>query len=90
MQEDYSTGGNRYDVLLFAIASELANRSAITVDVPSPTTAADMLDAIGRVCPALIPWLPSCRLAVNQSFVSNDFLISGDAEIALIPPVSGG
>jgi molybdopterin converting factor small subunit len=90
MQEENTSGTRRYDVLLFAIVSELANCDVITVEASSAVTAIEMLDAISNVCPALVPWLPSCRLAVNRSFVSDEFLIPVDAEIALIPPVSGG
>lgn len=90
MSQNISAKVQRYDVLLFAIASELAQRDALTVEVETPVTAGDVLRAIGNACPLLLPWLPSCRLAVNQAFVSNDFVIVGDAEIALIPPVSGG
>jgi len=80
----------RFDVLLFAVARDLANADSISVEVSLPVTASDLMQAIGVAEPALRPWLASCRLAVNQSYVSDQETISQIAEIALIPPVSGG
>lgn len=80
----------RYQVLLFAAAAELAACDALAVEVPAPVTAEAVLDAIAEQVPALSQLLPACRLAVDQVFVTSDFPIRSDAELALIPPVSGG
>lgn len=80
----------RFHVLLFAIARDLAAADSVVVDVALPTTAAELSTAIGVAQPALVPWLPSCRLAVNQEFVRSDQVIHEVTEVALIPPVSGG
>jgi molybdopterin converting factor small subunit len=78
------------EVLLFAVATELAKADSITVEVALPITANGLMKEIGRACPALVPWLASCRLAVEQSFVPGDFVIRQIVSVALIPPVSGG
>lgn len=80
----------RCQVLLFAAARDLAESDALAVDVPSPVTAGAVLDALTRQCPNLAPLVPVCRLAVDQTFVTADAAIRPGAELALIPPVSGG
>lgn len=78
------------EVLLFAGAAELAAANTVTVQLPAAATAEDVLAAIGEQVPALAELLPACRLAVDQTFVSSDFPVHAHAELALIPPVSGG
>lgn len=78
------------EVLLFAAAAELAAARTITIDLPPTVTAADVLAALGQQLPELAELLPACRLAVDQTFVGPDFLVPAGAELALIPPVSGG
>ncbi len=78
------------EVLLFAAAAELASADAVTVELRSPATAATVLAALTAQVPELASLLPACRLAVDQAFVPADFSIPPDAELALIPPVSGG
>ncbi len=78
------------EVLLFAAAAELAAARTIAVDLPPAATADDVLAAIGQQVPALAELLPACRLAVDQTFVGPSFSVPAGAELALIPPVSGG
>jgi len=78
------------EVLLFAIASDLAGCDRLAIDIPQNASVNDVMLAIGVACPALSDWLPCCRLAVGQSFAAPGDSVSDDAEIALIPPVSGG
>lgn len=79
-----------YRILLFASLRERAKRSEIEVEIDTPVTVAQLLEDLGRREPTLAPLLPGCRVAVNQEFVENDETIPLGAEIALIPPVSGG
>lgn len=80
----------RCRVLLFAAARDLAESDALAVDVTPPVTAGAVLDALARQCPNLALLLPACRLAVDQAFVTANAAILPGAELALIPPVSGG
>jgi molybdopterin converting factor small subunit len=80
----------RHQVLLFAAAAELAGCDALAVEVPPPVTAGAVMAAIGEQTPQLSDLLPACRLVVDQAFVSPEFPIDAKAELALIPPVSGG
>jgi len=79
-----------FEILMFAAGRDLSGTDVLVVEVESPTSAAMILQRIGELVPAIAPMLPACRLAVDQSFVAGDALIDADAEIALIPPVSGG
>ena len=78
------------DVLMFAAARQVASTDVLRVELDWPATADEVLGAIGRRCPQLVPLLPACRLAVDQRFASPDELVPDGTELALIPPVSGG
>lgn len=77
-------------VLLFAGAKALAGKDVIEVQLTPHATVADALAAIRRSEPALQGLLPACRLAVNRRYAADQDVLPGDAELALIPPVSGG
>jgi molybdopterin converting factor small subunit len=77
-------------VLLFAAARDRVGADVVTIDVETPATAAAVLSALGDRFPDLAPLLPSCRLAVDQSFVAPGHAVYPHHELALIPPVSGG
>jgi molybdopterin converting factor small subunit len=49
-----------------------------------------IMQALTQQCPELKPLLPSCRIAVDCEYVGPDTSVPAGAEIALIPPVSGG
>ena len=73
---------------LFAAARDLVGSPTVTVD-PSSTVADLRRQLIARY-PTLAPLLPKCRIAVNHEFADEDALIPPGAELAVIPPVSGG
>ncbi len=77
-------------VLLFAIARDLAGASAVDVPVPDGATVGTMRAALADVYPALAVLLPRCRVAVGQAFAADTDVVPVGAEVALIPPVSGG
>jgi molybdopterin converting factor small subunit len=80
----------KVDVHLFAIAKDLAGCDQIVLEIDDATFAGDLLRELGQVHPALQPLLPSCRLAVADQYVPDDFVITGQQKVSLIPPVSGG
>ena len=77
-------------VLCFALARELAGTSELTIPLDEPATVADLRAAIARACPALETLLPHLRIAVDGSYTVDSDPVEPGAEIALIPPVSGG
>jgi molybdopterin synthase catalytic subunit/molybdopterin synthase sulfur carrier subunit len=77
-------------IRLFAMLREAAGCDTITVEAAPGIGATALMAAIAEHHPALADFLPACRLAVGCAFVRDGEAIDTSAEIALIPPVSGG
>jgi molybdopterin converting factor subunit 1 len=77
-------------LLLFAAARQKAGVPSLVLDLPEPATVADLKAALATACPALAPYLPSLRIAINSEYAPDDGPIPAGAELAAIPPVSGG
>ncbi len=78
----------RVRVLLFAGLRERVGAGTIEVDVPESACIADVLAAAERLHPRLVG--QRFATALNERYVERDAPVSGDDEVALIPPVSGG
>jgi molybdopterin synthase sulfur carrier subunit len=81
---------NRYSVLLFARLKDLAGASAIDVELPDGARIADLRRRLGEQQPTLAALLPHCLFAVDGAYADESVVLSYKAEIACIPPVSGG
>ena len=79
----------RVTVRLFAGLRELAGDS-VTVDVPVGATAGDMKRAVANRLPTVARLVERSAVAVGHDFVADTGAIADGAEVALIPPVSGG
>lgn len=77
-------------VLFFAIARDLVGSSQIEVDLPDDSTLADLRGILVAKYPALEPTLSRCLFSINEAYATANSLIPANAEIACIPPVSGG
>jgi len=77
-------------VRLFARARDLAGADVVTVELPAGATVGNLRANLGEACPALGPLLPRSAVAVYEEFADDSVLISSGAEVALLPPVSGG
>ena len=77
-------------VLLFAGLREAVGSDAVAVELPAGATVADLRGRLAAGCPAAAPLLARSRVAVNQEFAPDDRPIPAGAEVAVIPPVSGG
>jgi CTP:molybdopterin cytidylyltransferase MocA/molybdopterin converting factor small subunit len=77
-------------VRLFAVAKERAGRAEITVELSLPATVADLRVALALQHPALAELVPRVMIAVNTDYAGDCTLILPGANVALIPPVSGG
>ena len=80
----------RIEVKMFAAARELAGQETIEVEVGEAAVASDVLQAIGDELPEITQLLRACRLAIDNSYATDDTRVSEQNQIALIPPVSGG
>ncbi len=80
----------RIGVLFFATAREAAATDATELDLPEGSTVGHARDALGERFPELQIRLPHCRFAVNREFAGLERPLTDGAELAVIPPVSGG
>ena len=80
-----------YQVLLFGAEAMAAGSKSVEIASDEPAlTAADLKALLTEAVPAIAGTVPSCRVAVNESFVSDHDKILATDEIALIGMVSGG
>jgi len=77
-------------VRLFAGAKEAAGTEQIGVDLPPGATIARLREQLANDCPTLAPLLRHVIFAMDAEYANNETVIQADAEIACIPPVSGG
>jgi molybdopterin synthase catalytic subunit len=77
-------------VLFFASLADLMGADQQTLELPEGSTVASLLDVLEQARPGLKAFERRFRVAQNQSFVDFGQPILDGAELALIPPVSGG
>jgi molybdopterin synthase catalytic subunit len=77
-------------VLFFAQAREHAGRDRRALELPEGSRVADALAALEREHPALAALRPHLAVAVDQRLARLDAPLAHGAELALLPPVSGG
>ena len=78
------------EVLLFASLKEQQGSPSLTVTVEEGATVARLREVVAESYPELAPGLAASRVAIDQEFSPEDRTIVAGAEVALIPPVSGG
>jgi molybdopterin converting factor subunit 1 len=77
-------------VKLFARARDLAGADAVRVELPQGATVAGLRRELSRAYPSLAGLLARCAVAVEAEFARDGDVLAEGAEIALLPPVSGG
>ncbi|MEX0978084.1 MAG: MoaD/ThiS family protein [Pirellulales bacterium] len=77
-------------VRLFAVARQLAGRESIELEVSPGTTIGQLRALVAAEIPDLAPVLPHVLFAVGSAYARDDEPIPPGAQIACIPPVSGG
>lgn len=80
----------KVEVLLFASLRDLAEADRITVELAEDAKVTDLIACIGDQHPALKDGASLARIAIDDRFSNSDDPILPGAELALIPPVSGG
>jgi len=76
-------------VLYFAGARDAAGTAQETL-AGVPATVGALRRALETAHPALARLLPRCRIAVDQEFAEDGAPLRDGAEVAVVPPVSGG
>jgi molybdopterin converting factor subunit 1 len=77
-------------VRLFARARDLAGAESVDVEAPPQVRVGELRRRLAELYPALAPLLERSALAVDNEFADDTQLVSPTAEVALLPPVSGG
>ena len=80
----------RTKVKLFALAKELAGSDTIVVNLAPESVVADLRRVMAEQFPELSDLLAHAMFAVNTEYANDESPVPPDAEIACIPPVSGG
>lgn len=75
---------------LFAVARQCVGRSEIFLELPLPASVADFRAALAAQYPELAHLASIVMIAVDTEYATDTSLIQPGAQVALIPPVSGG
>ena len=79
-----------FEVRLFARAKDLAGAESVRVELPPGATVAELRRRLAAERPALAGLLTRCAIAVNDEFADDALTLPHTAEVAVLPPVSGG
>jgi molybdopterin synthase catalytic subunit len=77
-------------LLLFARARELVGRDSMELELREGSRIADLQSRIVEVCPALAGLMGHSAWAIDENIVGTEGKLRDGAEVALLPPVSGG
>ncbi len=77
-------------VLFFAQARERAGTASRELSLPDGSRVEDAVAALGREHPSLESLWPTLAIAVGGRIARRDATLTDGAEVALLPPVSGG
>ncbi len=77
-------------ILYFAAARQAVGLDREALELPEPADVAALRRALAERHPALSRILPRCRLAVGEELAEEHDPLADGAEVAVIPPVSGG
>ena len=79
-----------YRVCLFAHFRDLAQADTLVVDLPAGATVGDLRRSLAKAYPVLAGLLERSAVAVDGEFAEDALPLPAGAEIAVLPPVSGG
>lgn len=77
-------------VLLFARARELAGTGERAMTLPARALVAELRRQLIAEFPALGDLLPRCAIGINGEYATDAAPVPPDAEVSVLPPVSGG
>lgn len=80
----------RVVIRFFALARDRAGRAELDLELPEPATVADLKRSLALAYPDLAPLIPNLMIAVDAEYAGDSQEIRPGAEVAAIPPVSGG
>lgn len=77
-------------VKLFAAAQETIGQEEITAELDDPANIAQLRLRLSQDFPELAPLITKSMFAIDNQYAQEDSSLSENAEVACIPPVSGG
>jgi molybdopterin converting factor subunit 1 len=77
-------------VKLFAVAKQRIGAEHLDVELPEAATVLQLRRAIVERFPQLAETIAHARFAVSNEYAADAAAIPMNAEVAMIPPVSGG
>ena len=80
----------KVSVRLFAGLHDIVGRREVELELLDGATVADLRSQLGSRYPAVVPFMSTLVCAVNEEYVNNEYRLSPNDQVALIPPVSGG
>lgn len=80
----------RLRLLAFASASDLLGTDEVAIEVAEGLDVAALRDELARRYPALLPLWPRLAIGVDGVIAEPTTPLRDGAEVALLPPVSGG
>ena len=77
-------------VQLWAQLRDLANTSALELELPNDSTISDLLEHLYSVRPSLRGQDANVLCGIGVEFVDRHYRLSDGDEVAVMPPVQGG
>jgi len=77
-------------VRLFARARDLIGADAVSLELPDGSCVKNLRRRLAEAHPTLAGLLERSAIAVDNEFAEDTWPLPAHAEIALLPPVSGG
>jgi molybdopterin converting factor subunit 1 len=77
-------------VRLFALAKQLVGSPQVEIELYDGATVSELKRALAEAHPELASLVPTLMFAVNTEYAADLLPIPPGAEVAAIPPVSGG
>ncbi len=80
----------KVSVRLFAAAREAAGCERLDIELPDCATIGQLRQGLRQRLPQSAALIEHAMFAIDQQYASNGETIPPDADVACIPPVSGG
>ena len=77
-------------IQMFAVARQLSGRDVVEFSLPDAATIRQLRQALAAEVPALTQLMPHLMFAINAEYANDETTIPAGADVACIPPVSGG
>ncbi len=78
------------EVKMFAAARQAVNAESVQLTLTCPIRVHELREQLAEQYPNLKPLLERSLIAVDEQYAGDDTMIAAGADVAVIPPVSGG